>query len=162
MNNSKSNSALRAGMVLGGTLLILTLTGCVGYVDGPHARVYVPPPPSVHVDVGIEVQDDYVYYPSYQVYYSSTRHHYIYLEGRTWVNRPSPPRVSASVLLASPSVRLEFHDAPSVHHSRVVKQYPKHWAPPGQQKSNHGQDKKDDKRDDDKDHGNGKGKGNRK
>jgi len=122
------------------------LTGCVGYVDSrPHARVYAPhpavyaeparvyaPPPPVYVQPTVVVQEDYVYYPSYQVYYSGRSRQYVYLEGRSWVTRPEPPRVSASVLFASPSVRLDFHDSPSFHHTKIVQQYPKHWAPPGQ------------------------------
>ena len=92
-------------------------------------------PPSVYVAGGAAIQDDYVYYPAYQVYYSSNRHQYVYQDGRSWVSRPAPPRVRVNVLLASPSVRLDFHDSPSVHHATVARQYPKNWAPPG---SNHG------------------------
>lgn len=115
----------KASFVLGSALLLLLQTGCV--VEHPHhARVYAPPPPPV-----VEVHDDYVYYPRYQVYYSNTRRHYLYQEGRVWVARPAPPRVAVDVLISSPSVRLDFHDAPANHHSRIVKQYPKHWAPPG-------------------------------
>jgi hypothetical protein len=121
-----------------------TLTGCIGYVDRPNqGNVYVAPPA---VENTVVVQDDYVYYPGYQVYYSSSRRQYIYLEGRSWVTRPAPPRVSVDVLFASPSVRLDFHDSPAIHHATVVRQYPKNWAPPG---SNQGQkeNRKDDKRD---------------
>ena len=114
-----------------GTGLMGALTGCVGYVGHPqHARVYVPPPP-VYVESGVVVQGGYVYYPGYQVYYSSNTRQYVYLDGNAWVTRPAPPRVSVDVLFASPSVRLDFHDAPAIHHTTVVRQYPKHWAPPG-------------------------------
>jgi hypothetical protein len=107
------------------------LSGCVGYVDGNgQARVYVPAP-AVYVEPAVVVQDDYVYYPGYQVYYSSSRRQYMYLEGSVWVTRPSPPHISASVLFASPSVRLNFHDSPANHHAAVSRQYPKHWAPSG-------------------------------
>ena len=82
----------KAGFVLGAALLV-TLTGCVGYVDGPRAGVYVAPPV-------VEIQDDYVYYPGYGVYYSSSRRQYAYLEGRAWVSRPAPRGVSIDVLLA--------------------------------------------------------------
>jgi hypothetical protein len=134
MNRTKCS---KIGFVFG-TALLGALTGCVGYVDGPrHARVYAPAP-AVYVDAGVVVQDDYVYYPGYQVYYSSHRHQYIYRDGRSWVTRAAPPRVSAEVLFASPSVRLDFHDSPSIHHAAVVKQYPKKWKPPGQQKENRG------------------------
>ena len=120
-----------------GAALLGALTGCVGYVDRPHhdhARGY-PPPPPVYLERGVAVQDDYVYYPGYEVYYSSNRRQYIYQDGRSWVSRPAPPRVPVDVLFASPSVRLDFHDSPSIHHATVVRQYPKHWAPPG---SSHG------------------------
>lgn len=131
-----------------GVTLLGVLTGCV--VEGQH-RVYAPAPPAVRVETQVVVQDDYVYYPSYEVYYSSSRHNYVYLEGRTWVTRPSPPRVSVGVLFASPSVHLDFHDSPARHHTTVIKQYPRHWAPP-----DHDNDHRDR---DDHDNGRGKGKG---
>lgn len=108
-----------------GVLLLGTLTGCVGYVGTPRGGVaYDEPPPSYGAYGGV-VQDDYVYYPGYQVYYSSTRRQYIYRDGRSWVTRPAPPHVSVNVLFASPSVRLDFHDSPVNHHAAVVRQYQK-------------------------------------
>ena len=136
MNNKKLFfKADKVGLVLCAALLG-TLTGCVGYVDGPRAEV----------GTTVVVQDDYVYYPGYEVYYSSSRHQYAYREGRAWVSRPAPRGVSVNVLLASPSVRMDFHDSPAQHHAAVVQQYPRNWAPPG---SNQGQkeNRKDDKRD---------------
>ncbi len=119
---------------LAGVALLGTLTGCIGYVERPEPRrVYVAPPERETVVV---MQDDYVYYPGYEVYYSSRRNQYIYLQGRSWVTRPAPPRVSVDVLFASPSVRLDFHDDPAHHHAALVRQYPRNWKPPG---SNHGQ-----------------------
>ena len=105
------------GIVLG-VALLGALTGCV--VEGPSHGVAYP-----------SVEDEYVYYPGYQVYYGSRSHRYYYPEGRSWVARPAPPRVSAEVLLAAPSVRLDFRDHPSAHHATVVRQYPRTWAPPG-------------------------------
>lgn len=126
----KRTNCSRIGL-LSGAALLGALTGCVGYVDGPGpARVHAQPP-AVYVQPAVVVQDDYVYYPGYQVYYSSSRRQYTYRDGRSWVSRPAPPRVSAEVLFASPSVRLDFHDSPARHHTSVVRQYPKHWAPPG-------------------------------
>ena len=128
MNRTKCS---KTGFALGAALLGV-LTGCVGYEDRPRqVNVYAPPPPPVYVESAVMVPDDYVYYPGYQVYYSSNRRQYIYREGRSWVSRPAPPRVSVNVLLASPSVRLDFHDSPAVHHATVVRQYPKRWTPPG-------------------------------
>jgi hypothetical protein len=112
------------------------LTGCVGYVDGPRGEVYAPAP-SVYVEEGVPVQDDYVYYPAYQVYYSSYRHVYVYQDGRSWVSRPAPPRVAVNVLLSSPSVNVGFHDSPAHHHTEIARQYPQHWSPPGQAGEKH-------------------------
>jgi hypothetical protein len=92
--------------------------------------VYAPPPP-VYVESAVVLEDDYVYYPGYQVYYGSNRRQYVYREGRAWVSRPTPPRVSVEVLFGSPSVRLDFRDAPAAHHATVVRTYPKNWPPPG-------------------------------
>lgn len=121
MNNKtlffKTNSAGLATCVA----LLGTLTGCVGYVDGPSAGVYVAP--------AVVVQDDYVYYPNYGVYYSTSRGQYAYQEGGAWVNAPTPRGVSVDVLLASPSVKMNFHDSPANHHAAVVQQYPKNWKP---------------------------------
>jgi hypothetical protein len=138
------------GLVLSAALLG-TLTGCVGPVEGPsHARGYASTP--VYVESGVVAQDDYVYYPGYQVYYSGHQHQYVYQEGRSWVSRPAPPRVSVDVLFASPSVRLAFHDSPAIHHATVVQQYPKNWKPPGSN-PNRGQGNRDDgRRNDQGDH----------
>jgi len=125
MNNKNHFfKADKAGCALGAVLL-LTLTGCVGYVDRPpQGSVYMAPPVVV-------VQDDYVYYPDYEIYYSSSRHQYAYLEGGAWVSRPAPRGVSVDVLLRSPSVKMDFHDSPANHHAEVVKQYPGNRAQPG-------------------------------
>lgn len=106
-------------LVLGG---LLTLSGCVGYVDGPRAEIAVAP--SVVV-----AQDDYVYYPNYGIYYSGSRHQYAYLEGGAWVEQPAPRGVSIEVLRGSPSVKMDFHDSPANHHAAVARQYPKNWKP---------------------------------
>ena len=142
------------GFVLGAALLGM-LTGCTTYVDRPNQGsvyqspppvVYAAPPPTVYVAPPVEttavVQDDYVYYPQYQVYYSGSRHQYAYIEGGAWVSRPAPRGVPVNVLIASPSVRMNFHDSPEHHHAEVVRQYPKNWRPSG---PNPGQ--KDDRND---------------
>jgi hypothetical protein len=134
LNRTKSS---KIGFV-SGVALIGALTGCVGYVDGPRYGRGYPPPPPAYVGGGVVMQDDYVYYPGYQVYYSSNRRQYIYQDGRSWVSRPAPPRVSVDVLFASPSVRVDFHDAPAIHHASVVQTYPKNWTPPGWSHGNKG------------------------
>jgi len=137
-NNNHFFKADKVGCVLGAALL-LTLTGCVGYVDGPRAGVYVAPPV-------VAVEDDYVYYPDYEVYYSSSRHQYAYRDGRAWVSRPAPRGVSVEVLRGSRSVNMDFHDSPANHHAEVVRQYPGNRAQSG---SNQGRNdnRKDGQRD---------------
>jgi hypothetical protein len=132
-----------AGFVLGAAFLA-TLTGCIGYVEQPRgAYVYAAPPV---VETTVVVEDDYVYYPNYEVYYSSSRHQYAYLEGGAWISRPAPHGVSVEVLLASPSVRMDFHDAPARHHAEIVRQYPRNWAPSGSNRGGN-ENRRDDKRD---------------
>lgn len=109
--------------ILLAAVLLAALTGCVGYVDGPRAGVYVAPP-VVESSVFL-AQDDYVYYPDYEVYYSANLHQYAYREGNAWVSRPAPRGVSVNVLLSSPSVRMNFHDSPANHHAVIARQYPK-------------------------------------
>jgi hypothetical protein len=102
--------------------LLSTLAGCVGYVQEPRpARVYVAP--------AVVAEDDFIYYPNYEVYYSNSRRQYYYMDGRSWVWRPAPPRVSVNVLFASPSVRMDFHDSPAMHHNTIVHEYPRNWSP---------------------------------
>lgn len=131
-----------------GVIVLGALTGCVGYVDGPRReRVYVAPPV---VETTIVVEDDYVYYPSYEVYYSSRRHQYAYRDGGAWVLRPAPVGVSVDVLFASPSVQMSFHDSPARHHDTVVRQYPRGWSP-GHSNKDQKEDRKEKKRDDRRD-----------
>jgi hypothetical protein len=129
--NPFQTNILRFGLCMA---VLAVLTGCVGYVEGPGAAVYAEPET-------FAVQDDYVYYPQYECYYSVSRHEYAYHEGNSWVARPAPRGVSESVVVASPSVKMNFHDSPAQHHATVVKQYPKNWKPSS---GNQGQNQKDD------------------
>jgi hypothetical protein len=118
------------------TALCGMLTGCVGYVDGPPYAGSYSQPRTGYYGGGAYMQDDYVYYPSQQVYYSSNRRQYTYQDGSSWVTRSSPPRVYASALHTSPSVKLDFHDSPQSHHANVVRQYPQQWTPSGSNSKN--------------------------
>jgi hypothetical protein len=125
MNKQKCFSQTNKVRLVLCAALLGALTGCVGYVDGPRAGYYAEP--SVVV-----VQDDYVYYPSYGVYYNSGRHQYAYLNNGAWVTTPAPYGVTADVLLASPSVNMDWHDSPEKHHAEMLKQYPKNWKSSGE------------------------------
>ena len=132
-------------------VLLGTLTGCVYREERAQpGEVYVAPPP---VQTAVIVEDDYVYYPQYEIYYSSSRHQYAYRDGRAWVSRPAPRGVSVDVLFASPSVRMNFHDSPARHHDVIVRQYPKNWSPPAQQpeRKENRKDDRHDQRDEHKD-----------
>ena len=134
MNNKKI--FVKAGKIgfAFAAVVLMTLAGCAG----PRAEVQVEPN-------AFAAQDDYVYYPNYEVYYSNSRHQYAYRDGNTWVARPAPRGVPVNTLAASPSVKMNFHDSPVKHHAQVVKQYPKNWKPDG---ATQGQNPKDDQRGD--------------
>ena len=132
----------KAGFLVG-AMVLATMTGCGGHMDAPPAQASYAAPPAAENTV--VVQDDYVFYPAYGVYYSSNRRQYAYMEGDAWVSRPAPRGVSVDVLLASPSVRMDFHDAPERHHSEIVQKYPKNWAPPASHQDRE-PNRKDDKR----------------
>jgi hypothetical protein len=117
------------GFVLSATLLA-ALAGCAGSAYGQGAGLTITPPVVV-VAPPVVVQDNYVYYPGYGIYYNSGRHQYAYLQGGAWVNAPAPGGVSVDVLRASPSVNMDFHDSPANHHAAMVRQYPKNWKPSG-------------------------------
>jgi len=110
--------------------LLVALAECVGSAYGQGVGVTITPPVVV-VAPAVVVQDSYVYYPGYGIYYNSRRHQYAYLEGGAWVNAPAPGGVSVEVLRASPSVNMDFHDSPANHHDAMVRMYPKNWKPGG-------------------------------
>jgi hypothetical protein len=122
----------KIGFVLGAALVV-ALTESAGN-SGAQTITIIPPRPPVVVIVPppivappVVVEDNYVYYPSYGIYYNSGRHQYAYLNGDAWVMAPTPRGVSVDVLLASPSVKMDFHDSPERHHAEMMKRYPKEW-----------------------------------
>jgi len=138
MNNRKYYYKAGDFGLFAGVLFLASITGCVSYEDRPpQGNVYFAP-------AGVVVmQEDYVYYPNYECYYSESRHQYAYREGNAWVSRPAPRGVTVNVLMSSPSVRMDFHDSPANHHAVVVQKYPKNWKPSGPnsgQKENHKDD----------------------
>jgi len=139
--NTKYSSRLNWPGLLAGPALVTALlgSGCV-YENPHHQTVYREPAPVV------VMQDDYIYYPQYEVYYSNSRHQYGYRNGNSWDWRPAPPGVSLNALVSSPSVRMDFHDSPEHHHNTVVRTYPRNWKP------EHGHADKDDHHDDKDNH----------
>jgi hypothetical protein len=123
--------------IIAGSALLLATGGCLS--DG---QAYRAEPSGRLRTAGVYV-DDYDYFPGYEVYYSRNTHEYYYREGSTWISRPQPRGVTVEVLLAAPSVRMDFHDAPQAHHNTVVQTYPRNWKRP---ETNH--DAKDERKDD--------------
>lgn len=148
MQTNLSRFTTRAGLVAGVTLL-LPLAGCLA--GGNYRSSGYNSHTSVQVQGGVSFEDDYDYYPGYETYYSRSRHEFVYRDGGHWVRRPEPRGVSVNLLLAAPSVRMDFRDAPERHHNTVVRTYPKNWSPPGaghtaspQRKDGHKDDRKND------------------
>ena len=129
-SRAMSTQALRvsatAGTLIGAALLV-ALAGCVS--DGSFQSRGYNSRPTAQVSSSVTFEDDYDYFPGYETYYSRSRHEYVYRDGGRWVRRPEPLHVSLSLLLASPSVRMDFRDAPERHHRTVVRNYPKNWSP---------------------------------
>jgi hypothetical protein len=107
-----------------GLALLVTLAGCI--VEPVGGRAYVAGPV---VQGPVVVQEGLIYYPNYEVYFDPVARVYWYPRGGAWITGPSPVGVSIDVLLASPSVRMNFRDSPANHHSEIIRQYPRDWRP---------------------------------
>jgi hypothetical protein len=126
MNTRTLRCFARAGTLTGAALLV-SLAGCVS--DGSYQSRGYSSRPAVQVQSSVIFEDDYDYYPRYATYYSRSRQEYVYRDGGRWVRRSEPAQVSVNLLFASPSIRMDFRDAPERHHRTVVRSYPKNWAP---------------------------------
>jgi hypothetical protein len=125
-NNQTIVKIGKAGFALG-TVIVSMLAGSVAYADGLHVNVDLGTPNVVVAPATFAPQDDYVYYPQYNTYYSKHQHKYAYEDNGSWVSRSAPPNVSVDTFQASPSVDMDFHDSPANHHKDVVQKYPKNW-----------------------------------
>lgn len=130
---NKNFPAFIAGPIAG-TVLWLVLSGCAPSAPSTTTTTQVTTPAPAPAPEPVAVaQDDYDYYPGYEVYYSRNRHEYVYRDGNSWVRRPQPRGITVDVLRAAPSVRVDFHDAPERHHDTVVHSYPRNWRRPDNQ-----------------------------
>ena len=138
MSHRISHTAGWAGLVVAGALAA-PFTGYAN--DLPHDRTDRQEGVERRAQAALVVEDDYDYYPGYEIYYNRSRHEYVYRDGEAWVRRPAPPSVAVETLTAAPSVHLDFHDAPEGHHDSIAQRYPKHWAPPGKDHDDKGEHK---------------------
>jgi hypothetical protein len=139
-NNHLSISPARCAW---GAFPFLCLTACGdnggGKMSGgvvsptPIARLHETPlslaPPAG--DPTGEVPDDCLYYPGFGIYYSNNLHQYLSRQQDAWLTQPTPFSVPPEVLIASPSVHLDFHDHPARHHQETMQRYPEDWSPDG-------------------------------
>lgn len=70
--------------------------------------------------------DDYVYYPSAEVYYSPSRRIYFYNDHDRWVTRSEAPRYLDRDAV---SVHIQLRDGPENHHAEILRTYPHNWRP---------------------------------
>jgi hypothetical protein len=139
----QKSSLLATTGLLAGAAFMTAFTGCDTDDTSRRGRYRDRDRANVHGHASVAVyEDDYDYYPGYEVYYSRNRREYVYRDGRQWVRRPEPSGVSLDILLAAPSVRVDFRDSPERHHDSVVRSYPRNWKR---------QDDRKDRRSDDKD-----------
>ena len=132
---------------VGIALAVMLLAGLAQGVSTAKAQpVEVRPAPPAVVAPGVVEQDTYAYYPRYGVYYNRKHHQYVYQRGERWVVAPTLEGVTPEVLMASPSVEMDFHDSPERHHAEVIRKYPKDWAPEGDRHEHHEHHDHDDGR----------------
>ena len=142
------NPFLSAGL-LAGSVLLTVLTGCVTAGSGPSS--HYPTRPAVQASLMIE--DDYDYYPRYEIYYSRRRNEYVYRDVNAWVRRSDLRGITLAMLDSGPVVRMDFHDSPEFHHGSIVQSFPRNWEQSGQKhddKNNHRDDKRGGKKSDQK------------
>lgn len=104
-------------ILLVAAMLTAISSGCVGVVSSDAS------PDPMWVD------DDYVYYPGYELYYGERSHRYYHRDGDHWRAGRAPYGVRENILHNSPSVHMDFHDSPAAHHNQVIHDYPKTWRP---------------------------------
>lgn len=99
------------------------------YVEGHYDRAepgYPGQPVYAPGQVGYGQQpyapDDYLYYPSAEVYFSPTRGEYLYREGNQWVHRREPPRGFDRRAQAS-----RYHGDPEHRDDRLQSTNPRDW-----------------------------------
>ncbi len=118
-----------AGFAAGVGLSLLMLVLLMGCANSPRWSDSSRRPTSAQIQAVLGRLDNYVYFPGYEIYYNTGKDRYVCWSDGAWVTRNDPPGdIAVDVLLASPSVAMNFDDAPARHHDGVIRLYPRNWA----------------------------------
>ena len=111
-----------------GLVVLAMLAGCA---DSPPWSSTSKVPTNGQLQAALGRKSSFVYFTSYEIYYDRNYSQYTYWDGSVWITGTEPPQgISTDLLLASPSVVMNFHDAPEWHHAAVVRNYPRNWGRP--------------------------------
>jgi len=117
-----------AGAAALALMVQVLLTGCSGT---PRWGAWSVHPSPVRLASVLGTKDSYLYYPAYQVYYNRTKQQFVFPSDRGWTTQEeSPGDVGEADLFSSPSVAMNFTDAPQGHHAAMVRAYPRNWGRP--------------------------------
>ncbi len=112
----KKNIILQPRKILCGlsAIAILGAAGCT-YTDRQHDG-YAVSGPNTHT----VAQQDYVYYPTHNVYYSRGADNFRVYEGNRWVTVTTPRNVNRQRVLATESVSIAQYGTPERHYTEYV------------------------------------------
>jgi hypothetical protein len=116
------------GFTVGAGLSLLMLVLLMGCAGSPRWHDSSRHPTNAQIQAVLGRLDSYVYYPAFEIYHNTAKDQYVFRSGGAWVTQNDPPRdVDVDALLASPSVAMNFDDAPARHHQVVLVLYPRNW-----------------------------------
>lgn len=128
----KFNLLNLAGFALGAGLSLVMLFLLAACAGSPRWSDSSRHPTAAQIQAVLGRQDRYVYFPGYEIYCNTAKDQYVFWRDGAWVTHFEPPAgISAEELRASPSVAMEFDDAPARHHDAVLRQYPRNWGRSG-------------------------------
>jgi hypothetical protein len=114
---NKTKNVIIGGL---GALTLLGLSGCATNGDPFSGLTRILSFPGyVNREV---VQNEYLYYPEYDLYYNRNSQQFLSVENNRWVTRNHPRNVSAERVFASRSVRIDGYSTPEQHRNAYYEQ----------------------------------------